>query len=127
MTGSVSTMFDLARARQRRLEQRLADSPYDAVLSLSPAAVDYATGYRSVSAAVHGVAGMAALTSASGTSTAGPVADVRRLCSGRTGERERPRDDGGNRQRNQQGCQDRACPMPGSITPSEPQHRHPRP
>ena len=76
MTEVVSTRVDLARRRTARLVERLLDAPFDAVLSLSPAAVDYATGYRSVSSAVHGVSGLAALTSAFGLAMAGPVADA---------------------------------------------------
>jgi Xaa-Pro aminopeptidase len=66
----------LAALRAARLADRLADAPFEAVISLSGPAVDYATGYRSVSAAVHGVSGLAALTSAMGTAVAGPVADA---------------------------------------------------
>ena len=66
----------LVRLRAERLAGRLADAPFDAVLSLSGAAVDYATGYRSVSGAVHGVSGLAALTSSTATALAGPVADA---------------------------------------------------
>ncbi len=66
----------LVRRRAERLAGRLADAPFDAVLSLSGAAVDYAAGYRSVSGAVHGVSGLAALTSGSATALAGPVADA---------------------------------------------------
>lgn len=76
MTQVVSTRVDLARQRTDRLGDRLVEAPFDAVLSLSPAAVDYATGYRSVSSAVHGVSGLAALTSPSGLALAGPVADA---------------------------------------------------
>ncbi len=67
---------DLVRRRAARLAERLTQAPFDAVLSLSGPAVDYATGYRSVSGAVHGVSGVAALSSSAGTAVAGPVADA---------------------------------------------------
>jgi Xaa-Pro aminopeptidase len=66
----------LVADRLGRLRDRLASSDFDAVLVLSPANVDYATGYRSVSAAVHGTASMGVLLTGDQLVTVGPVADT---------------------------------------------------
>lgn len=78
MTGS-TTSTALARPlvaeRRSRLVGALADAPFDAVLSLSVAGVDYATGYRSLSGAVHAVSGIGVVTTGDSTLMAAPVAD----------------------------------------------------
>lgn len=65
----------LADARRANLRAHLADAPFDAILTLSAANVDYASGYRSVAAVVHGTSPLAALVTADAMLIAGPVAD----------------------------------------------------
>lgn len=65
----------LVAARRDRLRTELLAAPFDTVLALSGANFDYATGYRSVSATVHGVSPLAALVSGDALLVAGPVAD----------------------------------------------------
>ncbi|GAB2603540.1 M24 family metallopeptidase [Pseudactinotalea suaedae] len=65
----------LVEARRTRLRSALEDAPFDAALALSGANVDYATGYRSVSATVHGVSPLAAVLTDTELAVAGPVAD----------------------------------------------------
>lgn len=65
----------LVAARRARLQAAVATAPFDAVLALGAANVDYATGYRSVSAAVHGSTALAAAVSADALVVAGPVAE----------------------------------------------------
>ncbi|MGF3056085.1 M24 family metallopeptidase [Microbacterium sp. YY-01] len=65
----------LISARQDRLRSQLEQAPFDSVLTLSAANFDYATGYRSVSATVHGISPLAALVSADELLVIGPVAD----------------------------------------------------
>jgi Xaa-Pro aminopeptidase len=65
----------LVRARRDRLRAALPDAGVDLVLALGAANVDYATGYRSVSATVHGVSPLAAVLGADRLTVAGPVAD----------------------------------------------------
>lgn len=66
---------ELVAARTGKLRDALARAPFDAVLALAPPNVDYATGYRSVGAAVHGTAALAAVVTPERTVLAGPVAD----------------------------------------------------
>jgi Xaa-Pro aminopeptidase len=66
---------DLVAARRRKLRDALTRAPFDAVLALAAPNVDYATGYRSVGAAVHGIAALAAVVTPARTVLAGPVAD----------------------------------------------------
>ncbi|WP_454049385.1 M24 family metallopeptidase [Cellulomonas sp. Marseille-Q8402] len=65
----------LVAERSARLLAHLADAPFDAVVALSTANVDYATGYRSMSGAVHGTSSVAAVVTGTRTVLAGPVAD----------------------------------------------------
>ncbi len=65
----------LVEDRRARLRTALVDAPFDAVLALGAANVDYATGYRSVPAAVHGTSQVAAVVSPDALVVAGPVAD----------------------------------------------------
>lgn len=65
----------LVEARRARLRTALEEAPYDAALALSGANFDYATGYRSVSATVHGVSPLAAVVTDTEVAVAGPVAD----------------------------------------------------
>ena len=65
----------LVQARQTRLRAALEAAPFDGVLALSGPNVDYATGYRSVSATVHGVSPLAAVVTDAELAVAGPVAD----------------------------------------------------
>ena len=67
---------DLIAARQERLAAAVQDAPFDAFLAVSPANVDYATGYQSVSGAVHGRSGIASFVTPERTVSAGPVADA---------------------------------------------------
>ncbi len=66
---------ELIAARTAKLRAHLADAPYDAVLALSAPNVDYASGYRSASAAVHGVSSVAAVLTGDDLQIAGAVAD----------------------------------------------------
>jgi Xaa-Pro aminopeptidase len=66
---------ELITARQQRLAQALESADFDAFLAVSPANVDYATGYQSVSGAVHGRSGIGAFVTPTRTVCAGPVAD----------------------------------------------------
>lgn len=65
----------LVAARLERLRSELARAPFDTVLVLSAANFDYATGYRSVSATVHGISPLAALVAESDLLVVGPVSD----------------------------------------------------
>jgi Xaa-Pro aminopeptidase len=65
----------LATDRLARLRGRLAAAPFDAVVLLAPANVHYASGYRSVGAAVHGTASIAAVVTENALLLAGPMAD----------------------------------------------------
>jgi Xaa-Pro aminopeptidase len=65
----------LTADRTDNLRSRLSTAEFDAVLTLSSANVHYATGYRSLGAAVHGVATLSALVGAERTIVTGPVAD----------------------------------------------------
>lgn len=67
---------DLIAARTARLRAQLADGPFDAVLALSTANVDYASGYRSMSGSVHGSNAVAALVTGDLLLLSGPVADA---------------------------------------------------
>src|SRR5690606_36120551 len=62
-------------ARRERLRAALETAPFDTVLTLSGPNFDYATGYRSVSATVHGVSPLAALINATDLLVIGPVSD----------------------------------------------------
>ncbi|WP_110205283.1 M24 family metallopeptidase [Nocardioides daejeonensis] len=65
----------LVRARRERLRAALPGAGADVVLALSAANVDYATGYRSVAAIVHGTSPLAAVLSEDRLTVAGPVSD----------------------------------------------------
>ncbi|MGN6273986.1 MAG: M24 family metallopeptidase [Protaetiibacter sp.] len=65
----------LIAARRDRLRQALLAAPFDTVLALSGANFDYATGYRSVSATVHGISPLAALVRSDALLVVGPVSD----------------------------------------------------
>ncbi|TXK16963.1 Xaa-Pro peptidase family protein [Homoserinibacter sp. GY 40078] len=65
----------LIAARRDRLRHALLGAPFDTVLTLSGANFDYATGYRSVSATVHGISPLAALVRADELLVVGPVSD----------------------------------------------------
>lgn len=75
MTLTLTPKTALVAERTARLLAHLADAPFDAVVTLSTANVDYATGYRSMSGAVHGTSSVAAVVTGSRTVLAGPVAD----------------------------------------------------
>ena len=57
----------LIAARKQRLAEALEAAEFDAFLAVSPANVDYATGYRSVSGAVHGRSGIGVFVGATGS------------------------------------------------------------
>ncbi|WP_436702376.1 M24 family metallopeptidase [Nocardioides sp. BYT-33-1] len=65
----------LVAARRERLRGELPGAGVDAVLALSAANFDYATGYRSVSAVVHGISPLAAVLTPDALKVAGPVSD----------------------------------------------------
>lgn len=65
----------LVGARRARLRAALQDATFDTALALSSANFDYAAGYRSVSATVHGVSPLAAVVTDTELAIAGPVAD----------------------------------------------------
>lgn len=65
----------LVDARLARLRGALESAPFDTVLALSAANFDYATGYRSVSATVHGISPLAALVRSDELLVVGPVSD----------------------------------------------------
>lgn len=65
----------LIAARRERLRTALESAPFDTVLTLSGPNFDYATGYRSVSATVHGISPLAALINAHDLLVIGPVSD----------------------------------------------------
>ncbi|MGB4136452.1 MAG: Xaa-Pro peptidase family protein [Microbacterium sp.] len=65
----------LVVARRDRLRSALEGAPFEAVLALSAANFDYATGYRSVSATVHGISPLAALVRDDDLLVVGPVSD----------------------------------------------------
>nr|WP_246211007.1 Xaa-Pro peptidase family protein [Phytoactinopolyspora alkaliphila] len=65
----------MTEARKTRLTTALGDAPFDAFLAASPANVDQATGYRSVSGQLFRQHQMAALVTDSGTTLVCPVAD----------------------------------------------------
>lgn len=75
MTTAPSPREALVAARTARLREHLAGAPFDAVVTLSTAGVDYATGYRSMSGSVHGTSSVAAVVTGDRTVLAGPVAD----------------------------------------------------
>lgn len=75
MTLTRTPHATLVGERSARLLAHLADAPFDAVIAMSTANVDYATGYRSMSGAVHGTSSVAAVVTGSRTVLAGPVAD----------------------------------------------------
>ncbi|HEY0118616.1 MAG TPA: aminopeptidase P family N-terminal domain-containing protein, partial [Cellulomonas sp.] len=75
MTLTLTPRTELVAQRSGRLRQHLADAPFDAVLALGIANVDYASGYRSMSGAVHATSSVAAVLTADRTVLAGPVAD----------------------------------------------------
>jgi Xaa-Pro aminopeptidase len=66
---------ELVDARLDRLRGALETAPFDTVLALSAANFDYATGYRSVSATVHGISPLAALVRGDARLVVGPVSD----------------------------------------------------
>ncbi|HLU63404.1 MAG TPA: Xaa-Pro peptidase family protein [Protaetiibacter sp.] len=66
---------ELIAARQDRLRHALLGAPFDTVLALSGPNFDYATGYRSVSATVHGISPLAALVRSDALLVVGPVSD----------------------------------------------------
>jgi Xaa-Pro dipeptidase len=65
----------LEEQRLARLRAALATAPFDALLLNAPANVHYTSGYRSVGAAVHGMAAMAAVVTPEQLLLVGPVAD----------------------------------------------------
>ena len=65
----------LVAARRDRLRSALVTAEFDTVLVLSAPGVDYATGYRSVAAVVHGVSSLAVLIGDDSLLVVGPVAD----------------------------------------------------
>jgi Xaa-Pro aminopeptidase len=65
----------LVSDRTAKLLDALGRAPFDGVLALTGPNVDYATGYRSVGAAVHGIASLSAVVTPERTVLAGPVAD----------------------------------------------------
>jgi Xaa-Pro aminopeptidase len=65
----------LVEARRAHLRAALDRAGFDGVLTLSAANVDYASGYRSVAAVVHGTSPLAALVTADQLVVAGPVSD----------------------------------------------------
>ena len=67
---------ELTAARRSRLAAAVAEAPFDAFLAMTPANVNYATGYQSVSGAVHGRSGIASFVTPERTVSAGPVADA---------------------------------------------------
>lgn len=75
MTLPLSPRTELVQARADRLRAHLADAPFDAVLALSTANVDYACGYRSMSGAVHGTSSVAVVLTGDRIVLAGAVAD----------------------------------------------------
>jgi Xaa-Pro aminopeptidase len=84
----MSIASTLIAARRARLRDALATAAFDAVLALSPANVDYATGYRSVGSAVHGVSALSAVVTGGRTVVAGPVADSAPAFDAGVGERD---------------------------------------
>jgi Xaa-Pro aminopeptidase len=72
ISGAATT---LAADRLARLRGRLAAAPFDAVVLIAPANVHYASSYRSVGAAVHGTASIAAIVTQDSLLLAGPAAD----------------------------------------------------
>lgn len=65
----------LVTDRTRALRSALAASDFDALIVTSPANVDYASGYRSLGSAVHGLPAIAVIFTAEEFHLAGPVAD----------------------------------------------------
>lgn len=65
----------LIAGRRAKLRAALESAPFGAVLALSAANVDYASGYRSVAAVVHGTSPLGALVTADRLVLAGPVSD----------------------------------------------------
>ncbi len=65
----------LIQSRQNRLRAALPDTGVTVVIALSAANVDYASGYRSVSAIVHGTSPLAVVLGEDRLTVAGPVAD----------------------------------------------------
>lgn len=70
-----SDAVTLTGLRKSRLMTALESAHFDAFLAVSSANLQYATGYRSLGASVHGVPSAAALVSGHRTVVAGPVAD----------------------------------------------------
>jgi Xaa-Pro aminopeptidase len=75
MTSNLSRSTSLVAARIDKLRERLANAPFDAILAMSASNVDYASGYRSVGAAVHGIPTIAMLVTPTESLMIGPVAD----------------------------------------------------
>lgn len=73
---------DLVAARIERLRAELAAAPFDTVLLTSPEAVDYATGYRSVSGQLSRGAGLAAVVGPDRTVLVAPAADTAPVIEG---------------------------------------------
>lgn len=84
MTSAPSTISTdgIVDARRDRLTTALTEAPFDAFLAAAPANVDYASGYRSMSGAVHARATVAALVTPARTVLAGGVADSAPALSG---------------------------------------------
>ena len=78
-TPSAGSAGDLSRDRLARLRDRLATAPFDALVLVAPADVQYASGYRSVGGAVHGTASIAAVVTGDELVLAGPSPTLRPL------------------------------------------------
>lgn len=74
-TLTLTRSSSLVRSRIEKLKEHLSEAPFDAVLVFSAANVDYASGYRSVGAAVHGTPAIAMLVTPRASLMVGPVAD----------------------------------------------------
>ena len=72
----VSVGRELVEARIERLRTELGSAPFDAVLLTSPEAIDYATGYRSVSGQLQRASGLVAVVRTDRTILVAPAADT---------------------------------------------------
>jgi Xaa-Pro aminopeptidase len=66
----------LVYARRSRFEAALANAPYDIFLTTNASMVDYITGYRSLSAAVHGRSSLVAIAREKRVILVGPASDA---------------------------------------------------
>ncbi|MGC4932098.1 M24 family metallopeptidase [Gordonia sp. DT30] len=76
MTQVDQSTRTLETQRLQRLQGALGNAQFDALILIQPANVHYASGYRSLGAAVHGIASIAVVVTPDDLHLAGPIADA---------------------------------------------------